>query len=136
MIQKAGCILINLANKEIALVYRDGGYSFPKGHLENGETLAECAIRETKEETGHNCHLFENKEISIIHYNNSKGDNIENYFYLAIDEGITSDEIKESDREITEWIKYSEVENTLSYQNLKDFWNEIKFKVKRVMNNE
>lgn len=136
MIQKSGCILINLSQKKIALVCRDGGYSFPKGHLKKDETLIECAIREIKEETGHNCHLVGDKEISIIHYNNSKGEKVENYFYLAIDDGITNDEINENDTEKTEWIKYSDVENTLSYQNLKDFWNEIKFEVKRVMSSE
>lgn len=47
IVKKAGCILINLDNSKIALVLRDGDYSFPKGHLENGETIKECAIRET-----------------------------------------------------------------------------------------
>lgn len=36
IVKKAGCILINLENNTIALVLRDGEYSFPKGHLEAG----------------------------------------------------------------------------------------------------
>ena len=31
MIIKAGCILINIKTREIALICRDGKYSFPKG---------------------------------------------------------------------------------------------------------
>ena len=136
MIKKAGCILINIQNKEIALVCRNGKYSFPKGHLEKNETLKECAVRETKEETGHNCHLIQNSEIAVINYKNSKNENVENYFYLAIDDGITNDKIKEEDKEKTEWIEYSEVETMLSHQNLKEFWKTIKNKVERVINNE
>lgn len=136
MIKKAGCILINVNNKKIALVYRDGGYSFPKGHLEQNETLKECAIRETKEETGHNCHLINENDSLVIRYNNSKGQKVETYFYLAFDDGITKDEIKETDKEKTEWINYENVENVLSYQNLKEFWEKIKSKVESVLCNE
>jgi 8-oxo-dGTP diphosphatase len=53
-ILKAGCILLDLNNNKVGLVYRrkHNDFSFPKGHLEKGETLEECAIRETEEETG------------------------------------------------------------------------------------
>lgn len=136
MIKKAGCILINVENKEIALVCRNEEYSFPKGHLERNETLIECAIRETKEETGHNCHLIQNSEIAVINYKNSKNEDVQNYFYLAIDDGITNDKIKEEDTEKTAWIKYSEVETMLSHQNLQEFWKTIKPKVEKIINNK
>lgn len=135
MVKKAGCILINVTQKEIALVCRKGEYSFPKGHLEIRETLQECAIRETIEETGHNCHLINDEEISVIYYSDSKGDSVENYFYLAIDDGKTNIKIKNKDRELTVWSKYSDVEKKLSHQNLKDFWNEIKDKVGELIEN-
>lgn len=87
MVQKAGCILINYSTKKVALVCRNNEYSFPKGHLEKGETIQECAIRETIEETGHNCHVVGDKEIAKIRYMSSKGEEVENYFYLAVDDG-------------------------------------------------
>lgn len=65
-VKKAGCILINIDTQKIALLCRNGEYSFPKGHLEKGESIKECAVRETKEETAHNCHLLGNKEIDIL----------------------------------------------------------------------
>ncbi|MFJ3899961.1 NUDIX hydrolase [Streptomyces sp. NPDC090025] len=44
---------------EVALVHRPkyGDWSHPKGKLKRGETLAACALREVKEETGQFCEL-------------------------------------------------------------------------------
>ena len=43
--EKAGCFLIKKETREIALIYRQKqeDYSFPKGHIEKGETLKETA---------------------------------------------------------------------------------------------
>lgn len=135
LVKKAGCILINPHFNTIALVKRKGKYSFPKGHLERNETTIDCALRETKEETRHDLHIIEDEPISIIYYTTKKGENVECYYYLAIDDGITNDFINDEDKEKTEWIHYKEVEEALSYQNLKDFWNEIKNEVKKVIDN-
>lgn len=136
IVKKAGCILINLDTKRIALVSRKGEFSFPKGHLEEKETLQECAIRETVEETGHNCHIKDEEEIAIIRYITPRGENVENYFYIAIDDGKTQKQINEKDKEMTVWEKFDNVETTLSHDNLKVLWNEIKGKVKKVIDNE
>ena len=51
----AGAITYTKQNDTILyLVIKDfhGNYGFPKGHLENEETLLEAAVREIKEETG------------------------------------------------------------------------------------
>ena len=132
---KAGCILINKDTKEIALVCRKGEFSFPKGHLKNGETIKDCAIRETMEETGHECHLIEEKEIAKINYSNPSGENVENYFFIAIDDGISKKHINEIDKEETIWKKFSEIESTLSYENLINLWKDIKLNVKEYMDN-
>ena len=52
-----GCIMLSLnTNREYIMVCinsnRSGKWGLPKGHLETKETFAECAIRETYEETG------------------------------------------------------------------------------------
>lgn len=128
IVKKAGCILINKENNTIALVLRDGDYSFPKGHLENDETIRECAIRETIEETGHEVKIT-GEEVGIIKYVTPEGENVENHMFIGIDQGPTNKQIADKDKEVTKWFKIDEIGNILSYQNLKNFWNEIKHKI-------
>lgn len=136
-IKKAGCILIDFKNKKIGLIYRPkyNDYSFAKGHLEQGETLQECAIREVAEETGYVCHIMDNKEIGMIKYDNLVEKDIECYFYLAIMDKKTGVMSTENDGEIIIWKSLDEVENALSYNNLKEFWKQIRDQVENLLNN-
>lgn len=130
--QKAGVVLINPENHKVGLVYRveKNDYSFPKGHLEKGETLQECAIRETAEETKRDCQLISDKEVEIIRYNNDT-ESCEVYMYLAKDAGPSNN----SSLEVHDlkWVDWSAVEETLTYRNLKDFWIRVKENVKRYL---
>lgn len=136
-VQKAGCILINLEEKKIGLVHRNklNDYSFPKGHLEKGETLKECAIRETEEETGRKNHIIIDKEIHVLKYTTSSGEDVETYMYVAIDDGKTEKYIKEEDKENLKWVSLDEVERTLTYDNLKIFWIIVKPQIEKIIKN-
>ena len=126
---KAGCILINQKDKTIAIVYRQkqNDYSFPKGHLEDGESLVECAIRETAEETKRDCVILEEDPIYIEEYITPRGENVRMYYYLSKDIGPSNN--SSEDTHATYWISYNEVENILSYDSLKKVWNTVKEKV-------
>lgn len=126
---KAGCILINVKDKTIALVYRkkQNDYSFPKGHLEHDESLIECAIRETAEETKRDCAILENKPIYIEEYVTPSGEDVRLYYYLSKD--IRSSNNDSKDTHDVYWVSYDEVENYLSYDSLKVVWNSVKTKI-------
>ena len=123
IIKKAGCILVNLENKKIALVLRKGDYSFPKGHLEDGETI---------EETGPEVEIL-GDEIDIIKYKSSGNEDVENHFFIGIDMGLTNKFIAKKDREKTDWFRIDEIEDRLSYENLKKFWKSAKENVERCL---
>ena len=122
---KAGCILIDKQNKKVGLIFRkkQGDYSFAKGHLEKGETIIECAKRETEEETGRKIEIVSNKELGILSYITKKGENVDTYLYLALDQGILDKKIPDDLKEKLEWIEFDKVEEVLTHDDLKYFWD-------------
>jgi len=51
VIEAAGGLVFN-ENSELLMIFRRGFWDLPKGKIDDGESLAECAAREVKEETG------------------------------------------------------------------------------------
>jgi 8-oxo-dGTP pyrophosphatase MutT (NUDIX family) len=51
LVKAAGGLVKNEAD-ELLFIFRRGKWDLPKGKLDDEETLAECAVRETQEETG------------------------------------------------------------------------------------
>lgn len=50
-IQAAGGLVLN-EKQEILMIFRRGKWDLPKGKLDEGEKIEECAVREVMEETG------------------------------------------------------------------------------------
>lgn len=80
-------LIIN-KNEEITLGYSHKTYQFPGGHLEDGETLEECLLREIKEETGieiidSKIKLFQKITYYNKNYHNS-GKNRQNDIYYFV----------------------------------------------------
>lgn len=134
MILKAGTILIN--KDKIGLIYRDfnNDYTFPKGHVEEGESFLECAIRETNEETKREVKILLEDELYIEQYKDSKGNDCECHYFLGKDNGKSDNDSLEVHDLV--WVDYDKVEDVLSYESLKGLWNSIKEKVKEYIDYE
>ena len=127
-VKKAGCILINTKDHTIALVIRKKEeYSFPKGHVEGEESLLDCAVRETAEETKRDCIILEQDPVYTETYVTPSGEDVIMYYFLAKDIGSSSN--TSEDTHPTVWIPYEEVYDKLSYPSLKTVWNSTKEKI-------
>ncbi len=123
---KAGCILVDPKTKKIGLIYRDyrNDYEFAKGHLENGETIAECALRETAEETKIDAEIIETIPPFIEEYKTPSGEQCVSYLFVSTALGKSKNTSTDTHELI--WLDIDEVEAKLSYITLKNLWKEAK----------
>lgn len=69
----AGGVVFNKAGKVLLIKHRRGEWVFPKGHVDDGETLLEAAIREVEEEAGVRTKCPDPKLKVVTQYHNNKG---------------------------------------------------------------
>lgn len=133
MINKAGCILLDKEYKNLALVYRDyrNDYSFPKGHVEEGESLLECAIRETEEEIKRKVRLLSNDIFCYEEYTNDS-EIIRVNYYLGIDDGESENNSLEVHDLV--WCDIDLVEEKLTYNTSRLMFKNVKDKIKNSIN--
>jgi 8-oxo-dGTP pyrophosphatase MutT (NUDIX family) len=88
LVKAAGGLVLN-EKKELLMIFRRGKWDLPKGKLDSGETLEQCAVREVKEETGL-------KEVQLLepllttfhtYHEGSKFNLKESYWYIMQAEG-------------------------------------------------
>ena len=129
MIEAAGGLVFN-KDGDILMIFRNGKWDLPKGKLEIGESVEECAIREVEEECGISDLIIENKIKDTYHTYVLEGENIlkKTYWYKMktdysaklvpqIEEGITK----------ASWVDKDQISKKLknSYGNISDVLNEM-----------
>ena len=131
---KAGCVVVDINSKKIALIYRKkkNDYEFPKGHLELNENLMQCAIRETAEEIKRDVKVCENVKPFEIIYHNKKDGRCRVYYYLAVD--LKPSDNKSTDTHDLIWTDYKSVESYLTYKTGKNVWQHFYKKILDLQN--
>ena len=120
--KSCGAIVYKKENNqlEFLLVHQSNGhYSFPKGHMEEGETEIETTLREIKEETNIDVELNTDFRISIDYLLSSKNIMKEAVYFIAIP---TSSDLKNQEGEIDScgWYSYEIAMKLLEFDNIKE----------------
>ena len=121
MEKSAGAVLYEIINNEInylLILDFNNNWGFPKGHLENGETNEQAAIRETKEEVGVDVLLDTNFKRELIYI---MPNGIEKYSIYYI--GKYSNQIPTKQPEEIKEIRilpYNEALQLISFENIKN----------------
>jgi ADP-ribose pyrophosphatase YjhB (NUDIX family) len=66
-ITAAGGLVFNSKN-EVLFIYRRKKWDLPKGKLDPGESIEECALREVKEETGVQSLVIQHQLLTTYHF--------------------------------------------------------------------
>lgn len=117
-IQAGGGLVINEKN-EILFIYRRQKWDLPKGKLDIGENIEECAIREVMEETGIKNLTIGNLLVITTHTYEEKGVSVqkETHWFLmnatTLDNPILSPQLEE-DIEKIEWVPFDKIEEYLA----------------------
>ncbi len=101
-----------------------GFCGFPKGHMEEGETEIETAIRETREETNIESYVTSEKRYSIS-YPIKNGIPKEVVYFVGKTDGVINPKNQEAEVAEILFVDIDKVRDTLTFDNLKELWDEV-----------
>lgn len=115
--KSCGAVVIKKENDEkkfLIIRQHDNCWGFPKGHVEEGETEEQTAIREIKEETNIDVEI-DNNFRKVITYSPKEGVIKDVVFFIGI---AISDDLKIDPNELLEakWVNTNEATNYFNYK--------------------
>ncbi|MCX6810838.1 MAG: NUDIX domain-containing protein [Candidatus Berkelbacteria bacterium] len=127
-INKAGAIVRKIENGEVYILLlhliKHDFWSFPKGHIEEGESAEDTAKREILEETGLVINIT--KPLGIAKYKDIDGNEVNLNLFLA---DIESGELVEEEGHELVWLTVDEATEKLTYPELREFLSDKKYEI-------
>ena len=122
--KSCGCIVIN-NKEEILLVHHNiGHWDFPKGHVEDGETEIQTAIREVKEET--NIDVIVNEKFRYTTRYSPKEDVVKEVVYFLAENISENREAQVEEVSEVKWFEFEEAVNIITYDNSREILIQLK----------
>ena len=122
--KSCGCIVINNKDEILLIHHNAGHWDFPKGHVEEGETEVQTAIREVKEET--NIDVKVNEEYRYSTQYSPKEDVIKEVVYFLA-KNISSNKVaQESEVSEVKWFNIEEALEKITYDTSKEILVKLK----------
>ena len=121
MEKSCGCIIIK--NGKVLLVFEHNAkiWGLPKGHVEEGETEVETALREVKEEVGLKAEIYEDYRY-VTNYIVKDNINKEVVYFLAnVDEDMIVTRPGEID--MAGWFTQKEALKAIEFENIREIIN-------------
>ena len=110
-------------DKVLVIQQVKGHWGFPKGHVEEGETEVETAMREIKEETNIDVEINENYRY-IERY--SPEENVEKDVVFFVAKKIGGEiKVQEEEVKATEWLSPREAVERVTYESSKRIMNDV-----------
>ena len=122
--KEKSCGSIIFDNNKVLLIKQTAGHwTFPKGHVDAGETEVETALREVKEETNLNIQIDASKKYSI-NYTVENGNEKTVIFFIGKKlSGIETPQ--EGEVSEIKWVSFDEAINLLTHENSKDLLKKV-----------
>lgn len=121
----AGLIVFMMKDNEswfLLLHYQASHWDFPKGHIDQGETKHEAALRELQEETGLQAEILDDIEYTIEYYFRypQQKELIHKTVYFFIARALTHKVILSHEHIDFAWLPYKKALKQLTYKNAQD----------------
>ncbi len=109
--------LVQTNTREVLLIFRKGKWDLPKGKLDEGESIEECAVREIEEETGVKG-LQILQPLQVTYHTYHEGDKHvlkeSHWFLMTIGERSSLRPQTEEDIENCEWVRIEELSHYMN----------------------
>ncbi|MCC6186033.1 MAG: NUDIX domain-containing protein [Chitinophagaceae bacterium] len=129
-LHSGGGVVLN-ENGDVLMIFRRGRWDLPKGKLDEGEDIEQCAVREVIEETGLKTVTIKSKICNTLHIYPLSGKLILKYTAWYIMQGVAGEALlpqAEENIEKAMWVKPSEIPQLLenSFETIGDVLIEAK----------